>query len=145
MKIQPGIPSKMRRWLVPACAYFGVVFAIGFVLGAVRELAVTPRVGRGAAVLIEVPLMVVASVLTARWVVARWRVESTWDGWRLGIASFVMLMFGEYLIALIGAGATPVEFAKEAASRENLPGLAAQVLFLLLPGFIVMARGGTKR
>jgi hypothetical protein len=135
----------MRRWLLPALVYFGVVFAIGFVLGAVRELLITPRLGRGAAVWIELPFMVVASVVAARWVVARWRVERVWDGWWVGLVAFVMLIVGEYLIALIGASASPVQFVREATSNHNLPGLAAQVLFAVLPAIVVTARPPTVR
>lgn len=145
VKIARGIPSDMRRWLLPALAYFGVVFAIGFVLGAVRELLITPRLGRGAAVWIELPFMVVASVVAARWVVARWRVERVWDGWWVGLVAFAMLMVGEYLIALIGASASPVQFVREATSSHNLPGLAAQVLFAVLPAIVVTALPPTVR
>jgi hypothetical protein len=54
-----------------AALYFLVVFGTGFVLGSVRVLLVAPRVGERAAELLEMPLMFLAIVLTARLVVHR--------------------------------------------------------------------------
>lgn len=51
--------------------YFAVVFCTGFVLGMVRVPFLVPRVGTRAAELIEAPLMLLATVLAARWVVRR--------------------------------------------------------------------------
>lgn len=130
----------MRRWLLPALAYFALVFSIGFVLGVLRELFLTPRWGRGPAILIELPLMIAASVLAARWVVMRWKLASPQLAWYIGLTAFAMLLVAEYLIALVTSGASPLQFAKEATSPPNLPGLAAQVLFALLPYLVVATR-----
>lgn len=51
--------------------YFGLVFGVGFLLGIVRVLAVEPRVGERWAELGEAPLMLVAIVLSSRFVVRR--------------------------------------------------------------------------
>ena len=58
----------MLRLLRPAALYFGVVFGIGFALGPIRVLWLEPRVGPRAAELIESPVMLLAVVLTGRWV-----------------------------------------------------------------------------
>jgi len=57
--------------LKPAAAYFGLVFGTGFVLGAIRVPFLVPAFGDRIAELIEAPLMLVAIVLAARWVVRR--------------------------------------------------------------------------
>ena len=58
-----------------ALLYFAMVFTTGFLLGSVRTVFVVPRLGaRNAerkAELLESPLMLVAIVLSARFVVAR--------------------------------------------------------------------------
>ena len=49
--------------------YFALVFAAGFMLGAVRTLWIVPRVGTRMAELMETPIMLVVSILAARWTV----------------------------------------------------------------------------
>ena len=51
--------------------YFLVVFGAGFVLGAIRVLWVVPRMGVRGAELLEMPIMLIVTVLAARWVVRR--------------------------------------------------------------------------
>ena len=49
--------------------YFALVFGAGFVLGTVRTLWIVPRVGTRAAELMETPIMLVVTVVGARWTV----------------------------------------------------------------------------
>jgi hypothetical protein len=49
--------------------YFAIVFAAGFVLGAIRTLWVVPRVGTRVAELAEAPIMLVVTIMVARWIV----------------------------------------------------------------------------
>ena len=49
--------------------YFALVFGVGFVLGTIRTLYVVPRLGTRTAELMETPIMLVVTVLAARWVV----------------------------------------------------------------------------
>ena len=51
--------------------YFALVFGIGFVLGAIRTLWVVPRVGTWIAELMEMPIMLVVTIVVSRWVVLR--------------------------------------------------------------------------
>jgi hypothetical protein len=51
--------------------YFAIVFGVGFLLGIVRVLGLEPRVGERWAELMEAPLMLVAIILSARFVVRR--------------------------------------------------------------------------
>ncbi len=54
-----------------AATYFGLVFAAGFALGIVRGAWLSPLLGERRAVLLELPLMVVVSLLAARLVARR--------------------------------------------------------------------------
>lgn len=54
-----------------ALIYFAVVFGVGFLLGPVRVLALEPRVGARVAELVEAPFMLLAILLTARWIAGR--------------------------------------------------------------------------
>jgi len=57
--------------------YFGLVFGVGFVLGTIRTLWVVPLVGTRMAELMETPVMLVVTIVTARWMVLRLAVPST--------------------------------------------------------------------
>ena len=47
--------------------YFALVFGAGFLLGTIRVLWVAPRFGTRIAELMEAPIMLVVTILTARW------------------------------------------------------------------------------
>ena len=51
--------------------YFALVFAVGFVLGAICTLWLVPRVGTRTAELMEMPIMLVVTIGAARWTVLR--------------------------------------------------------------------------
>jgi len=51
--------------------YFLLVLGAGFILGTVRVLLMVPSVGDRAAELLEMPLMVLATVLAAWWITQR--------------------------------------------------------------------------
>jgi hypothetical protein len=54
-----------------AILYFALVFGAGFVLGTIRTLLVVPRVGTRMAELMEMPIMLVVTIVASRWVVLR--------------------------------------------------------------------------
>jgi hypothetical protein len=56
--------------------YFGLVFGVGFVLGTIRTLWVVPRVGTRKAELMETPIMLVITIVAARWIILRLSVPS---------------------------------------------------------------------
>ena len=61
--------STLKKTLKAGVLYFVLVFAAGFVLGAIRTLWVVPRLGVRTAELMEAPIMFGVSILAARWVV----------------------------------------------------------------------------
>jgi len=66
--------------------YFALVFGAGFVLGTIRTLWIVPRLGTRMAELMETPIMLVITILAARWTVWRIAVPSTPPA-RLGMGS----------------------------------------------------------
>jgi hypothetical protein len=73
--------GAMQDWgmrsLKAAVIYFLFVFAVGWVLGPIRELWVVPRFGRTTGVLLEAPIMLIAMIISARWVIRRFDVPGT--------------------------------------------------------------------
>ena len=59
---------RNSNWWKAAICYFGVVFGIGFVLGVIRILLLVPMLGERVAELVEMPFMVLASLIAARWI-----------------------------------------------------------------------------
>jgi len=51
--------------------YFALVFGAGFVLGTIRTLWIVPRLSARMAELMETPIMLVITILAARWTVRR--------------------------------------------------------------------------
>lgn len=57
--------------------YFALVFEAGFVLGVLRTLFVEPRLGKRRAELLEMPFMLVITVLSAGWTMGRLTIPSS--------------------------------------------------------------------
>jgi hypothetical protein len=57
--------------------YFLLVFAVGWILGPIRELWAVPHFGRVAATLSEAVIMLIAVTVAARWVIRRFHVSRT--------------------------------------------------------------------
>jgi hypothetical protein len=130
-------------WVKAACMYFAAVFGAGFVLGIIRVLWLVPRVGVRSAELIEMPLMVLATVLAARWVILCVGGPSVrFARGRVGLFALVLLVGTE-----IGVGSlqgSPV--TEYFTARDPVSGMAyfiALALFALMPSLVV--RGSWRR
>jgi hypothetical protein len=58
----------MSAALKAGIVYFAIVYALGFVLGTGRVLLLLPHIGETVAVLVEAPLMLLLSWISARWI-----------------------------------------------------------------------------
>ncbi|MFN9162945.1 MAG: hypothetical protein ACK6DM_09625 [Alphaproteobacteria bacterium] len=116
--------------------YFLAVFAIGFVLGTVRTLAVEAGLGieRLLAVLIELPVM-----LGASWLVAGFLVRRLAEGTGLlpriamGGCAFMLLMAAEAGLSVVLMGRTLQAHVSLYAEASHALGLLGQVCFALIP------------
>lgn len=57
--------------MIRGTIYFGLVFSVGFVLGIARVLLLVPQLGERWAEIAEAPLMLVAILFSARFIVRR--------------------------------------------------------------------------
>lgn len=126
-----------RPLLRAAAAYFGLVFAVGFALGIWRTLLLAPRLGERWAELLEMPLMVGASYLAARWVVRRFAVpRDARSRLYVGFAALGLLLIAELLVVLLVQRASLAEYV---AGRDPISGavyLLALLLFALMPWLV---------
>ena len=123
----------IQKVLLAAAVYFALVFGTGFVLGTIRVLFVVPLVGVRAAELIESPVMLLAVVLAARWVVRRFC--RGYGGGKLlgvGVVAISILLAAEIAV---GVGLRGMSFAEVFTDRDPVSG---PVYFGLLGLFAVM-------
>ena len=121
------------RILKAGTLYFALVFGAGFLLGTIRVLWVAPRFGMRTAELMEAPIMLVVTILAARWVARRLSLPPTLAA-RLGVG-FVALSL---LLAVECAG---VLWLRGLTMSQYLAGrdpVAGTVYIVMLGVFAVM-------
>lgn len=134
--------------LKAGATYFAIVYAIGFLLGTVRVLLLVPRVGEAGAVLLEAPLILGASWIASRWSGDRFAVPSTAaPRLAMGGIAFGLLLGAETAVSMLLFGRSWTDLLDLYRSVPGVIGLAAQVLFGLLPLIqgIVENRGRQNR
>jgi len=119
--------------------YFAIVFGAGFVLGPIRILWAAPRYGTRMAELMETPIMLVVTIVAARWIVRRLALPST-PSIRLGMGFLALglLLVAEFTLVLWLRGLSISEYL---ASRDPVSGTVYYVLlgvFALMP--VLVAR-----
>lgn len=125
-----------RHPVVAGIAYFALVFALGFALGTVRTLFVAhaPGAGRLVGVLIELPVMLAASWFLCGFVVRRFAVAPTVAARAtMGGVAFAMLLMAELLVGALLLRREPLEHVALYGDASYALGLAAQIVFALLP------------
>ena len=131
------------HWAKAACLYFVSVFGAGFVLGFVRVLLLVPRLGVRAAELIEMPVMVMATILAARWVVLCFGGASVRRApLRVGFLALSLLMASEIGLGIVRG----VPVSAYITARDPVSGpvyFAALTLFAFMPALVV--RGVERR
>ena len=123
----------MGRIARAALAYFAVVFAVGAVLGAVRETLVLPRYGPLGAVAVEAPAMLLACWIAARWVVRRFTVIGVGNRLRLGLVAFALLMVAELAGSIGLRGMAPGQWLAHFTEPAGFLSLALFVAFAAMP------------
>jgi hypothetical protein len=108
---------------------FVLVFADGWVLGPIRELWAVPHFGRMAATLSEAVIMLIAMIVSARWVIRRLDVPRTLPATiSMGLIAIGLLFPAEIAGVLWVRGLSLTEYL---ASLANAPGVISLVMFLL--------------
>ncbi|MFI5092005.1 MAG: hypothetical protein ACHQIK_01050 [Candidatus Acidiferrales bacterium] len=121
------------RILKAAVLYFALVFEAGFVLGTVRTLSVVPRVGTRLAELMEAPIMLVVTIMAARWVVRHLAIPFVSSA-RLGMGGIALglLLVAEFGLVLWLRGLSIKGYL---ATRDPVSGT---VYYVMLGAFAVM-------
>lgn len=128
------------RVLTPGILYFLLVFGAGFVLGTIRVLLIVPHVGERTAELLEMPLMLIATVFAARWITRRFPEPHNHTA-RLAIGGVALglMLAGELAV---GIGLRGMTAAEVILNRDPVSGTAyylSLLLFAAMP-WIVSSR-----
>jgi len=122
--------TALRAGLV----YGSGIFALGFLLGTLRELWLGPLFGRDAVVLVEGPVILLAAWFFAWWLIRGHGVAGS-AGTRLamGAVAFVVLMLGEAAVAVFGFGRTLAMHLAAYTTTQGMLETVPQVAFALFP------------
>jgi len=119
----------MTQILQAGALYFGLVFGAGFVLGAIRTTWVEPRVGARRAELFEMPIMLVVTILAARWVVLGQKPPlGIVPRLEMGGVALLLMLIAEFGFVLWIRGLTIEEYVR---TRDKVSGAAYYLLLLV--------------
>jgi hypothetical protein len=110
------------RLLRDAFLYFLIVFAAGWVLGAIRTLIIAPAIGSLAAVAIEAPIMLFISRVVARRAFAVYETRALVEA---GMIALALLLGAEYLAAALLRRQSIGEFLASYDTPEGIVSLFA--------------------
>jgi hypothetical protein len=118
-----------------AFTYFVLVFAAGFVLGAIRIFLAAPLWGELPAVILESPIMIFVSWLACGSTMRSFGIRERRAGLAVGAIAFVLLMIAELALSVVAFGRPPADFLHAFRTPAGAVGLAGQIAFALIPFF----------
>ena len=135
--------SSNFRLFKSAVLYFALVLVTGFALGSIRVPFLVPRLGERYAELLEMPIMFMAIVLAARYVIRRFALTASLSvRLRVGFAALFMSVVAELLLAAALQGRSVAQYI---ASRDPVSGsvyLVMLLLFALMPSILTRVHSG---
>ena len=109
--------------------YFLLMFAVGWILGPIRELWAVSHFGRVEATLLEAIIMLLAMVVAARWVMRRFEVPQTPPATTaIGLVALGLLVPAEITGVVFVRG---LSFQDYFSSFLTAPGMISLVMFLI--------------
>ena len=124
------------RALTAGGLYFLLAFAVGFALGAVRELVVAPHVSSDLALVLETPFMAVMVWLAAGFAVRRLCVPGGPSRLQMGLLALVLLLGAEELLTRARRGGSLLDHWASYGYLATAANLAGLIWFALAPLWI---------
>lgn len=129
-----GVGPVSGRAVGAGLVYFALTFAAGFALGTIRTLAISPRVGELAAVIVECPVMLNLAWIACGWTVRRCHVPAiASERLVMGVVAFATLILAEAGVGIALFGRTVAEHIGSYARPAAQVGLAAQIVYAAFP------------
>jgi len=108
-------------------------FTLGLILGTLRVLFIAPQLGTGAAVILELPIMLAACWWCAGIIVRRYPPSGRNEALAIGLIGFAVVIVGEFAVGMSMMGQTPADWIDQFARPTAQLGLAAQLLTIAMP------------
>lgn len=135
----PALSTQELQTIKAGVAYFALVMGAGFILGSLRVPFLVPRFGERLAELMEMPLMFVVILLSARFVIRRFALPPTASvRLKAGLLALALTVCTELLLTVGFQGQTLRAYI---SSRDPVSGsvyLAMLGLFAVMP--LILAR-----
>jgi hypothetical protein len=123
----------MKPVLLAALRYFALIFALGFLLGTARVMMTQPAIGLLGSLVLEVPVMVLASLVVARQTIAMYEISGLLRGLGMGGIAFLLLMVAEAALASMFYRQPPLQWAASLTRWPDVIGFGGQIAFAVIP------------
>ena len=131
------------RILKAGVIYFLLLFALGWILGPIRELWAVPRFGRMTALLVEAIIMLIAMIVAAGWVTLRFDVPQTLGSTiPVGLVALAILAPAEIAGVLWVRGQSLQDYTASFVTAPGVISLVMFVLFAVMPTLVTLVRRG---
>jgi hypothetical protein len=125
----------MRKTVIAALVYFGLVLGTGFVLGIIRVPFIVPKIGERWAELAEMPIMATVIFISSGYILNRFpEIQTSTHSLIVGFLALALSVFAEIGLAVALQSQTLAEYI---ASRDKVSG---SVYIVLLVFFALMPR-----
>ena len=125
----------MRKTVIAALVYFGLVLGTGFVLGMIRVPFIVPKIGERWAELAEMPIMATVIFISSGYILNRFpEIQTSTRSLIAGFLALALSICAELGLAVALQSETLVEYI---ASRDKVSGA---VYVILLAFFALMPR-----
>jgi hypothetical protein len=131
------------RALKAGVIYFLLVFAVGWIMGPIRELWAVPHLGRMPTMLTEAIIMLIAMIVAARWVIRRLDVPRTLPATiSMGLVALGLLVPAEIAGVVWVRGLSLQEYLAGFATGPGIISLVMFLLFAAMPALVTLSRRG---
>ena len=124
----------MRKTVIAALVYFGLVLGTGFVLGIIRVPFIVPKIGERWAELAEMPIMATVIFISSGYVLNRFpEIQTSSRSLIAGFLALALSVCAELGLAVALQSQTLIEYI---ASRDKVSGsvyIVMLVFFALMP------------
>ena len=128
------------RMLKAGVIYFLLVFAVGWILGPIRELWAVPHFGRMVAMLSEAVIMLIAMIVAARWVIRRFEVpQKLFDTLSIGLIAMGLLFPAEIAGVVWVRGLALREYLASFVTGPGVISLLMLLVFGAMPTLVTRA------
>lgn len=119
--------------------YFAVVFGAGFLMGPLREFLLRPYFGSTGAVLAESPVLLLAMVLGAWWIVRRYDLNRTLPArLTMGGVGLTFVLVGDVLVGFYLRGWPPGRIVRYYGSPSGIITLVLFVIYFGVPAGLML-------